>query len=76
MRHLATFPSAWESTTTVFAAGVDLFARDLAPTKAFDTLGPDFDRVQLIAITTLLLVATLVLRPLVRKRQLHRQWYS
>lgn len=60
-------PSALESTSLVFAyGGLDLFGTRLAPSLAFDMLGKEFARAQLVLTVLALGVGVAFLAPLVR----------
>ncbi|KAI8454192.1 hypothetical protein BY996DRAFT_4582168 [Phakopsora pachyrhizi] len=76
LENLYSFPTEFESTTAVIAVGLDLFATSIAPSRTFDMLGPQFNKAQLILTTSALLVAILLLRPIVKKRQLKQRWYN
>ncbi|KAI9602758.1 hypothetical protein H4Q26_002057 [Puccinia striiformis f. sp. tritici PST-130] len=70
------FPTEFESTSAVIGVGLDLFVSSTAPSRTFDMLGSDFNKAQLILTSAGLLLSTLVLRPIVQKKQLRRQWYT
>jgi ER membrane protein complex subunit 1 len=55
-----------ESTSLVVTFGIDLFAARVAPSKTFDILSEDFNKVQLILTLVGLLVALSIVRPIVR----------
>lgn len=76
LKKVFSFPTEFESTSAVIGVGLDLFASSVAPSSTFDMLGSDFNKAQLILTCTGLLISTLILRPIVKNKQLKRQWYS
>jgi ER membrane protein complex subunit 1 len=69
-------PSLLESTSLVFAYGLDLFFTRVAPSKTFDVLNEDFNKAQLILTVTGLAVAIAVTKPMVRRKRLREKWYQ
>ncbi|KAA1087540.1 hypothetical protein PGT21_033321 [Puccinia graminis f. sp. tritici] len=76
LEQVYSFPTEFESTSAVIGVGLDLFATSTAPSRTFDMLGSDFNKAQLILTSAGLLLTTLILRPIVQKKQLKRQWYT
>lgn len=76
LQHVYSFPTEFESTSALIGVGLDLFAGSVAPSRTFDMLGPDFNKAQLVLTTTGLLLSTLILKPIVKNKQLKRQWYT
>ncbi|PLW35026.1 hypothetical protein PCANC_17634 [Puccinia coronata f. sp. avenae] len=70
------FPTEFESTSVVIGVGLDVFATSTAPSGSFDMLGSDFNKAQLLLTSAGLLLSTLILRPIVKRKQLKRQWYT
>lgn len=62
---LTTSPAVLESTSLVFAYGLDVFSTRISPSFSFDLLGKDFNKVQMLATVAALAVATVVVAPLV-----------
>lgn len=62
---ITTSPAVLESTSLVFAYGLDVFGTRITPSFAFDVLGKDFNKVQMLATVFALAVGTLVVAPLV-----------
>lgn len=62
---IVTSPALIESTSLVFAYGLDLFGTRLSPSFRFDILGKDFNKFQMLATVAALAVATFVVAPLV-----------
>ncbi|KAL0289123.1 UNVERIFIED_CONTAM: ER membrane protein complex subunit [Sesamum calycinum] len=56
LRGIATIPAKLESTTLVFAYGVDLFFTRLAPSRTYDSLTEDFSYALLLLTIVALLV--------------------
>lgn len=73
---ILTSPALLESTSLVFTYGHDLFFTRVSPSGTFDVLSENFNKVQLVLIIGALSAAIFVVRPIVKKRQLHQAWYS
>ena len=73
---ILTSPTILESTSQVFAFGLDIFGSSVSPSGRFDVLSKDFNKIQLIATTLGLLGAVAIMRPIVQKKQLKERWYS
>ena len=63
---LVTTPALVESTSLLFAFGLDVFGTRLSPSFGFDMLGKGFDKFQMLGTVLMLFVATVVVGPLVR----------
>ncbi|KAI9788759.1 MAG: hypothetical protein M1816_006616 [Peltula sp. TS41687] len=63
--NIITSPTLLESTSLVFVYGLDIFGTRVAPSAAFDMLGQDFGRSQLVLTILALGAGVLVLAPLV-----------
>lgn len=63
---IITSPALVESTSLVFAYGMDLFGTRLTPSSSFDVLGKDFNKFQMLATVAGLAIVTFVVAPLVR----------
>jgi len=66
VQEVVTSPALVESTSLVFAYGLDVFGTRLSPSFSFDILGKDFNKLQMLATVAALAVATFVVGPLVR----------
>jgi len=73
---ILTAPALLESTTLVFAYGLDLFCSRVAPSGTFDVLNETFNKAQLVFTICGLAVAILAVRPMVRQKQLREKWYQ
>lgn len=74
LRGIVTAPAKLESTTHVFAYGVDLFYTRLAPSKTYDSLTDDF-RYALLLITIVALVAAIYITWILsKKKELSEKW--
>ncbi|KAF1316237.1 Er membrane protein complex subunit, partial [Globisporangium splendens] len=71
---ITTAPAELESTTLVFAHGLDHFYVRLAPAKAFDLLPSDFNYEMLILLCIGFIVATVLSRGLARRKALNEAW--
>lgn len=58
-------PTILESTSQVFAYGLDLFGSSVSPSGRFDVLSQEFNKLQLVATSLGLLAAVAILRPMV-----------
>ncbi|CRK32902.1 hypothetical protein BN1708_016188, partial [Verticillium longisporum] len=67
-------PALLESTTLVFAYGIDIFGTRLAPSLSFDILGKGFDKVTLIGTVLALVAGVAALKPIVRRKQTDLRW--
>ena len=62
---ITTSPALLESTSLIFAYGLDLFGTRASPSFSFDVLGKDFNKLQMLATVAALALGTLVVAPLV-----------
>ncbi|KAF8829541.1 hypothetical protein HHX47_DHR3000530 [Lentinula edodes] len=76
IRSITTSPALLESTSLVFAYGLDLFLTRVAPSNTFDILNESFNKVQLVVTVMGLAVAILITRPIVMRKKLREKWYS
>ncbi|KAK4136950.1 DUF1620-domain-containing protein [Trichocladium antarcticum] len=67
-------PAVVESTSLVFAYGVDVFGTRVAPSFLFDILGKGFNKVALVGTVVALGAGVLLLSPMVRKKQINMRW--
>ncbi|KAI9843278.1 MAG: DUF1620 super [Sclerophora amabilis] len=74
VKKIITHPALLESTSLVFAYGLDIFGTRVAPSMAFDILGNGFAKGQLLLTVVGLGVGVLVLAPTVRRKQINAQW--
>lgn len=65
VQKIITSPAIVESTSLVFAFGIDVFGTRVAPSFVFDILGKGFNKVTLIATVAALMGGVLVLGPIV-----------
>jgi len=65
VNRILTTPVLLESTSVVFAYGLDLFLTRVAPSGTFDVLSEDFNKVQLVLTIVGLEVAIVVTKPMV-----------
>jgi hypothetical protein len=68
IKNIITSPALLESTSLVFAYGLDIFGTRLSPSFNFDMLGKDFNKFQMLATVAALAVVTFVVTPLVSLR--------
>ena len=58
----------------VFAYGLDLFSTRLTPSKPFDLLPEEFDRVLIMCLLPALTIAAVVFHNLVDRKRLNAAW--
>lgn len=76
VRQVLTSPALLESTSLVFAYGLDLFFTRVTPSGTFDILSENFNKVQLVLTITGLAVAIIVTKPMVERKRLRERWYQ
>ncbi|KAF1965635.1 DUF1620-domain-containing protein [Bimuria novae-zelandiae CBS 107.79] len=74
IKDVITSESGLESTSLVFAYGMDIFGTRVAPSFAFDVLGKGFNKVQMLLTVAALFVGVLFVAPLVRRKQINTLW--
>ncbi|XP_022750174.1 ER membrane protein complex subunit 1 isoform X2 [Durio zibethinus] len=74
LRGVITVPAKLESTTLVFAYGVDLFFTQLAPSRTYDSLTEDFSYALLLITIVALVAAIFVTWILSEKKELQEKW--
>ncbi len=65
IKNVITTPALLESTSLVFAYGVDVFGTRVSPSFAFDILGKGFNKLSLVATVVALWVGVVVVAPMV-----------
>lgn len=74
LRGVVTAPATLESTSLVFAFGVDLFSTRVMPSKTFDQLSQEFNYPVLVASVVIVLLLLPVLTHMNRKKELATAW--
>jgi len=74
LHSVVTSPTLLESTSLVFAFGLDFFFTRITPAEEFDRLSPDFNKPFLIATVSLVLAATFLFRRLAQQAKLASAW--
>ncbi|XP_039051239.1 ER membrane protein complex subunit 1-like [Hibiscus syriacus] len=74
LRGIITVPAKLESTTLVFAHGVDLFFTQLAPSRTYDSLTEDFSYALLLITIVALVAAIIVTWRLSERKELQDKW--
>ncbi|OCK85638.1 DUF1620-domain-containing protein [Lepidopterella palustris CBS 459.81] len=74
VKKIITSPALLESTSLVFAYGLDVFGTRVTPSFAFDVLGKGFNKLQMLATVAALGVSVLFVAPLVRRKQINSLW--
>ena len=65
MRRILTSPALLESTALVFAYGLDLFGTRVAPSRTFDVLSEEFNKLKAQLVLTVGGLVLAVTRPIV-----------
>ncbi|CDO75706.1 hypothetical protein BN946_scf184493.g4 [Trametes cinnabarina] len=74
-RRIVTSPALLESTSLVFAYGLDLFFTRIAPSNTFDVLSENFNKAQLVFTIGGLALAIVFVKPIVETRRLRGRWH-
>ncbi|KUI56033.1 ER membrane protein complex subunit 1 [Cytospora mali] len=74
VQEIITAPAIVESTSLVFAYGIDVFGTRVAPSLVFDILGKGFDKISLVGTVLALTAGVMVLGPIIRKKQINMRW--
>ena len=74
VRRIVTSPAILESTSLVFAYGLDLFFTRVTPSKTFDILQEDFDHLLISAVLVFLVVASFASKHLAQRKALRAAW--
>ncbi|KAJ7965963.1 ER membrane protein complex subunit 1 [Quillaja saponaria] len=74
LRGVVTVPAKLESTTLVFAYGVDLFFTRMAPSRTYDSLTEDFSYALLLITIVALIAAIFVTWVLSERKELQEKW--
>lgn len=74
LRGIVTVPAKLESTTLVFAYGVDLFYTRIAPSRTYDSLTEDFSYALLLITIVALVAAIFATWILSEKKDLRDKW--
>jgi ER membrane protein complex subunit 1 len=74
LKTISTYHSNLESTSLVFAYGLDMFHVRVMPSNAFDLLNDDFNVPLLIATVTGMLIGVIVTWRLAKNKSLREQW--
>jgi hypothetical protein len=74
IRGIATSATGLESTSLVFAYGLDLFFTRVFPSRTFDMLREDFDYFFIITLMVGLLLGTLISKKLAQSSSLKKAW--
>ncbi|KAK6594649.1 DUF1620 domain containing protein [Botrytis cinerea] len=76
IKGVITSPAILESTSLVFAYGIDVFGTRVTPSAAFDILGKAFNKLSLVATVLALGVGVTILAPMVRRKQINGRWLN
>lgn len=74
LRRVISSPTDLESTSLLFAFGHDLFGTRVTPSMAFDVLGPNFNKFQLLATVAALAVGVAALKPWSARKAVEGRW--
>ena len=67
IKRVITRPAILESTSLLFAYGIDIFGTRVTPSFAFDVLGSSFNKLSLVATVAALAVGVVVVAPMVSR---------
>lgn len=73
-RVILSLPATLESTTVIFAAGLDTFYTRTTPSQPFDILATDFNKLMLVTMGSALAIATFLAGQAARNKQLKQSW--
>ncbi|KAM6494809.1 Protein of unknown function (DUF1620) domain containing protein [Amanita muscaria] len=76
IQRIITAPALLESTSLVFAYGLDLFLTRVSPSGTFDVLSESFNKPQLVFTVMGLVLAIAFTRPMVKRKLLNQRWYQ
>ena len=76
VKKIVTSPALLESTSLVFAFGLDMFLTRVTPSGSFDVLSENFNKAQLVFTVFGLVMAIVITRPMVRRKRLRERWYQ
>ncbi|KAM3083865.1 hypothetical protein ACMFMG_002026 [Clarireedia jacksonii] len=76
IRNVITSPALLESTSLVFAYGIDIFGTRVTPSAAFDILGKSFNKLSLVTTVLALGAGVTVVAPMVRRKQINGRWIA
>ncbi|RFU32415.1 hypothetical protein B7463_g3947, partial [Scytalidium lignicola] len=76
IKDVITTPALLESTSLLFAYGIDVFGTRVAPSAAFDILGRSFNKSSLIATVAALGAGVAILAPMIRRKQINMRWMT
>ena len=76
IKDVITIAAVLESTSLVFAYGVDIFGTRVAPSAAFDILGKGFNKLSLVITVVALWVGVVILAPMVSLSSCFREGYA
>lgn len=71
---IITSPAIVESTSLVFAFGIDVFGTRVTPSFLFDILGKGFNKVTLVGTVLAITAGVMALKPMVLKKQINALW--
>ncbi|KDQ54694.1 hypothetical protein JAAARDRAFT_182191 [Jaapia argillacea MUCL 33604] len=75
-QRIITSPALLESTSLVFAYGLDMFFTRVSPSGTFDVLSENFNKLQLVLTIGALALAIVITKPMVRRKRLREKWYQ
>ncbi|PQE33647.1 ER membrane complex subunit 1 protein [Rutstroemia sp. NJR-2017a WRK4] len=76
IRNVITSPALLESTSLVFAYGIDIFGTRVTPSAAFDILGKSFNKLSLVTTVLALGAGVTIVAPMVRRKQINGRWLA
>ncbi|KAI8076339.1 uncharacterized protein BX664DRAFT_287861 [Halteromyces radiatus] len=74
IEHIISAPALLESTSLVYAYGLDTYFTRDSPSRQFDVLSEDFSKSQLLLTIIALVIGILMVGPIVRRKQVNALW--
>lgn len=74
IKHIVSYPALLESTSLVYAYGLDTFFTYDSPSRQFDVLSEDFSKSQLLLTISALLIGIIITGPIVKRKQVSALW--
>lgn len=75
VQRIVTSSTLLESTSLVFAYGLDMFLTRVTPSNTFDVLNENFNKAQLVLTVSGLALAIIFTKPMVQRKRLREKWY-
>ncbi|CAO3620546.1 unnamed protein product [Cunninghamella blakesleeana] len=74
IKHIVSYPALLESTSLIYAYGLDTFFTYDSPSRQFDVLSEDFSKSQLLLTISALVIGITITSPIVKRKQVSALW--